>query len=143
MGFTDVDSDNKPISFQQIFEAKRSAHLEQLQQDEDEMRQMFVVRVKEKEIELKDMEREVRQRHCGFNFFNVSSNTIGLINVTCFCSQLQDRFDKLKRQHAEEKKQLEDNRKKYEEDVLEFNRRKQQFASIGHHTLTLGKSKKK
>ncbi|XP_065205641.1 septin-2-like [Planococcus citri] len=114
MGFTDVDSDNKPISFQQIFEAKRSAHLEQLQHDEDEMRQMFVVRVKEKEMELKEMERE-----------------------------LQDRFDKLKRQHAEEKKQLEENRKKYEEDINEFSRRKLQFASIGHHTLTLGKSKKK
>lgn len=77
MGFTDVDSDNKPISFQQIFEAKRSAHLEQLQQDEDEMRQMFVVRVKEKEAELKDMEREVRiapylissHQHCLTNFW--------------------------------------------------------------------------
>lgn len=59
MGFTDVDSENKPVSFQQIFEAKRNAHLEQLQHDEDEMRQMFVVRVKEKEAELKDIEREV------------------------------------------------------------------------------------
>lgn len=59
MGFTDVDSDNQPVSFQQIFEAKRSAHMEQLQHDEDEMREMFVVRVKEKEAELKEIEREV------------------------------------------------------------------------------------
>lgn len=60
MGFTDVDSDNKPVSFQQSFEQKRSHHLQELQQKEDEMRQMFVNRVKEKEQELKDEEKEVR-----------------------------------------------------------------------------------
>lgn len=102
MGFTDVDSDNKPVSvykhviflyieliqidmftrhyhhliclfvflllfffaagqvsFQQTFEAKRSNHLAELQSKEDEMRQMFVLRVKEKEAELKDSEKEV------------------------------------------------------------------------------------
>lgn len=59
MGFSDVDADNKPVSFQQTFEAKRSNHLQELQQKEDEMRQMFVVRVKEKESELKDAEKEV------------------------------------------------------------------------------------
>lgn len=59
MGFCDVDADNKPISFQQTFETKRSNHLQELQQKEDEMRQMFVVRVKEKEAELKDEEKEV------------------------------------------------------------------------------------
>ncbi len=60
MGFTDVDGENKPVSFQQIFEAKRNAHVEQLQRDEDEMRQTFVVRVKEKEAELKKIEAEVK-----------------------------------------------------------------------------------
>lgn len=59
MGFTDVDVDNKPVSFQQIFEAKRNALQEKLQRDEEEMKQMFVVRVKEAEAELKDIEREV------------------------------------------------------------------------------------
>lgn len=59
MGFSDVDADNKPISFQQTFETKRSNHLQELQQKEDEMRQMFVVRVKEKEAELKEAEKEV------------------------------------------------------------------------------------
>lgn len=89
MGFSDVDSDNKPVShrfwwikfrdqhfpkkqliflslivaliqvsFQQTFEAKRSNHLAELQGKEDEMRQMFVLRVKEKESELKDNEKE-------------------------------------------------------------------------------------
>lgn len=59
MGFTDVDAENKPISFQQTFEAKRNNHKQELQQREDEMRQMFVVRVKEKEAELKEAEKEV------------------------------------------------------------------------------------
>lgn len=47
------------MSFQQTFEQKRSAHLAELQQKEDEMRQMFVQRVKEKEAELKEAEKEV------------------------------------------------------------------------------------
>lgn len=60
MGFSDVDAENKPVSFQQTFEAKRSNHLAELQQKEDDMRQMFVIRVKEKEAELKDSEKDVR-----------------------------------------------------------------------------------
>jgi septin 6/8/11 len=59
MGFSDVDSENKPVSFQQTCEAKRSTHLHELQQKEDEMRQMFVVRVKDAEAELKESEKEV------------------------------------------------------------------------------------
>ncbi|KAL5288334.1 SEPT6 family protein [Megaselia abdita] len=63
MGFTDVDSDNKPVSFQQTFEAKRSNHLAELQSKEEEVRQMFVQRVKEKEAELKDSEKDVSFNH--------------------------------------------------------------------------------
>lgn len=59
MGFSDFDSSNKPVSFQQTFEAKRTNHLAELQAKEDEVRQMFVVRVKEKEAELKDSEKDV------------------------------------------------------------------------------------
>lgn len=59
MGFSDVDNENKPVSFQQAFEKKRVVHLDELQNKEDEMRAMFVARVKEKEAELKEMEREV------------------------------------------------------------------------------------
>ncbi|KAJ2945080.1 hypothetical protein O0L34_g9134 [Tuta absoluta] len=113
MGFTDVDADNKPVSFQQTFEQKRSAHLAELQRKEDEMRQMFVHRVKEKESELKEAEKE-----------------------------LNAKFDKLKKDHTEEKKRLDELRKKIEDDTIELNRRKQQAANH-HHTLTLGKSKKK
>ncbi|KAL1509862.1 hypothetical protein ABEB36_004536 [Hypothenemus hampei] len=117
MGFSDVDANNKPISFQETFEVKRTNHLQELQQKEDEMRQMFVVRVKEKEAELKEAEKE-----------------------------LHAKFDKLKKDHTEEKKKIEEARKKLEEDMVEFNRRKAQYQQMGsssHHTLTLGKSKKK
>lgn len=115
MGFSDVDSDNKPVSFQQTFEQKRTTHMQELQHKEDEMRQMFVLRVKEKEAELKEAEKE-----------------------------LHAKFDKLKREHSEDKHKYEEARKKLEEDIIEFNRRKTQFAQLGssHHTLTLGKSKK-
>ncbi|CAL7945218.1 unnamed protein product [Xylocopa violacea] len=100
---------------QQTCEAKRSIHLQELQQKEDEMRQMFVARVKEKEAELKEAEKE-----------------------------LHNKFDKLKKDHTEEKKKLEESRKKLEDDIVEFNKRKTQFAQQPqHHTLTLGKSKKK
>ena len=49
-----------------------------LQKKEDEMRQMFVQRVKEKESELKDSEKELHQR-----------------------------FENLKKMHADEKRKLE------------------------------------
>ncbi|KAJ6647110.1 Septin-2 [Pseudolycoriella hygida] len=113
MGFSDVDRDNKPVSFQQTFEAKRSNHMAELQGKEDEMRQMFVLRVKEKEAELKENEKE-----------------------------LHAKFDKLKKDHAEDKRKLEESRKKLEEDFVEFSRRKAQMTA-SHHTLTLGKKNKK
>lgn len=46
-------------SLQQTYEAKRQEFLVELQKREDEMRQMFVQRVKDKEAELKEAEREV------------------------------------------------------------------------------------
>ena len=39
---------------------RRENHLSSLQQKEEEMRQKFVIRVKEKEAELKEAEKEVR-----------------------------------------------------------------------------------
>ncbi len=51
---------------QQTYEAKRQEFLVELQKREDEMRQMFVQRVKEKESELKEAEREVC-RHANTN----------------------------------------------------------------------------
>ena len=57
MGFT--DEGGKPGSFAEQYATRRESHLTSLQQKEEEMRQKFVIRVKEKESELKDAEREV------------------------------------------------------------------------------------
>lgn len=56
--------------------------------------------------------------------------------------QLHAKFDKLKKDHAEEKRKLEEARKKLEEEFMEFNLRKNKMAA-SHHTLTLGKKGKK
>lgn len=77
MGFSDVDNENKPLSFQESFEAKRSRHTQELQNREDEMRQMFVVRVKEKEAELKEAEKEV-----AFTFYTIIFNEM-LVKYFC------------------------------------------------------------
>ena len=47
-------------SMQEMYELKRHEHVASLQKKEEETRQMFVVRVKEKEAELKEAEKEVR-----------------------------------------------------------------------------------
>jgi len=56
-------SGSKPLwfdhSLQEVYESKRNEHLNELQRKEDEMRQMFVQRVKDKESELKKAEKEV------------------------------------------------------------------------------------
>lgn len=46
-------------SLQQTYEAKRKEFLTDLQRKEEEMRQMFVNKVKEAEAELKEKEKEV------------------------------------------------------------------------------------
>ncbi|XP_071787744.1 septin-11-like [Asterias amurensis] len=114
MGFMDTSPDKKPVSLQETYETKRTEHLQMLQQKEDEMRQIFVVRVKEKESQLKHMEKE-----------------------------LHERFDKLKRDHADEKKQLDDQRRQLEDEINSFNRKKQQALDDSQHAQTLQKGKKK
>lgn len=48
-------------SLQETYEAKRKEFLADLQRKEEEMRQMFVNKVKEAEAELKEKEKEVRR----------------------------------------------------------------------------------
>ncbi|XP_060681748.1 septin-11 isoform X3 [Hemiscyllium ocellatum] len=95
MGFKDTDPDSKPFSLQETYEAKRNEFLTELQKKEEEMRQMFVMRVKEKESELKEAEKE-----------------------------LHEKFDHLKKTHQDEKKKLEDKKKDLEEEMNAFNKRK-------------------
>merc|ERR1712036_39378 len=60
MGFS--DNDDQPGSFAEQYASRRETHLSSLQQKEEEMRQKFVIRVKEKESELKEAERELNVR---------------------------------------------------------------------------------
>ncbi|XP_056625120.1 septin-8-B isoform X1 [Triplophysa dalaica] len=94
MGFKDTDGDNEPFSLQETYVAKRKEFIGELQHKEEQMRQMFVNKVKETEAELKEKERE-----------------------------LHERFEMLKRTHQEEKRNLEEKRRDLEDEVNAFNRR--------------------
>uniref|UniRef100_A0A0B7AQ67 Septin n=2 Tax=Arion vulgaris TaxID=1028688 RepID=A0A0B7AQ67_9EUPU len=106
MGF----SDSETRSLSETYEHKRQEHVSNLQKKEDEMRQMFVIRVKEKESELKEAEKE-----------------------------LHSRFDALKRQHTDEKRKLDESKKRLEDEMNLF---AQQKAQVQAQTATIGKKKK-
>jgi len=118
MGFSEGEPSSGPSSFAETYTMRRESHLQSLQSREEEMRQKFVLRVKEKEAELKESERE-----------------------------LHAKFDKLKASVADEKRSVEDQRRALDEEIADFQRRKAQYESdkmnSGHHTLTLGKLGKK
>ncbi|XP_042190106.1 septin 10 [Callorhinchus milii] len=95
MGFRDTDPNNKPVSLQETYEAKRNEFLTELQRKEEEMRQMFVMRVKEKESQLKEAEKE-----------------------------LQDRFEHLKRMHQEERRKLDEKKNFLDEEIIVFTKRR-------------------
>ena len=116
----DGSIDGHSVTFKETFEFRRQAHLEALQRREEEMRAAFVQRVKEKEQELKESERE-----------------------------LHNRFDRMKRDSAEEKKRLEREKFQLEEEMSSFGAKK--AVVLGNSTLIHGmipskivdKSKKK
>ncbi|NXD85691.1 SEP10 protein, partial [Halcyon senegalensis] len=62
MGFRDIAPENKPVSLQEAYEAKRHELYLELQRKEEEMRQQFVRRVKEKEAILKEAEQQVQTK---------------------------------------------------------------------------------
>uniref|UniRef100_A0A4X2K8U6 Septin n=1 Tax=Vombatus ursinus TaxID=29139 RepID=A0A4X2K8U6_VOMUR len=95
MGFKDVSPENKPVSLQEAYEIKRHEFYGERQRKEEEMKQMFVQRVKEKEAILKEAERE-----------------------------LQAKFEHLKRLHQEERMKLEEKRKYLEEEIIAFTKKK-------------------
>uniref|UniRef100_A0A8C3V971 Septin n=1 Tax=Catharus ustulatus TaxID=91951 RepID=A0A8C3V971_CATUS len=106
MGFKDTDPDNQPFSLQETYETKRKEFLGELQRKEEEMRQMFVNKVKETEAELKEKERE-----------------------------LHEKFEHLKRIHQEEKRKVEEKRKELEEEMNAFNRRKVAVETLQSQSL--------
>ena len=60
MGFSDGDGEKKQMSLQETYELRRQDYMKDIQTREEEMRQRFVNKVKEKEAELKQSEQEVR-----------------------------------------------------------------------------------
>ena len=131
------------FSLSETYELKRQQHLADLQRKEDEMRQTFVIRVKEKEAQLKETEKEVRINE--FSNYAISILTplwfhhSGFICMSIVL-QLHDRFDALKKKHAEEKKKIEDNKTRYENEMQAFQQRKAQHQA---QMSTLGKKGKK
>ncbi|XP_036592533.1 septin-10-like [Trichosurus vulpecula] len=94
-GFKDVNPERKPVNVQEAYEFKRYESFGELQRKEEEMKQLFVKRVKEKEAILKEAERE-----------------------------LQARYERLKRINQEERMKLEEKRRILEEEISALGKRK-------------------
>uniref|UniRef100_A0A1B0GE73 Septin-type G domain-containing protein n=1 Tax=Glossina morsitans morsitans TaxID=37546 RepID=A0A1B0GE73_GLOMM len=88
MGFGDVEINTKPVSFQQAFAMKRSIHLSELQAKKEEILQRFEQQRITNDNLLKERQRE-----------------------------LHAKFEQLKKEHAEEKRKLDEARIKYEEEI--------------------------
>jgi len=118
MGFGEALDDPQTGTFQETFEIRRKAHLDELRRKEEAMRQEFVQRVKEKESELKEAERE-----------------------------LHVKFDALKKKTADEKRRLDEDRKRLEEEMASFSLQKASFMSSASASTLPGfaglKNKKK
>ena len=71
MGFEESSKDGKPSSFAETYTMRRETHLASLHEREEEMRQKFVLRVKEKEAELKEAERELHAKFDKLKVCNV------------------------------------------------------------------------
>ena len=105
-------------SFLERCKLLRETHLKSLEQKEEELKQKFLVRVKENASKLDEAKREMRER-----------------------------ADDMEQKEAEAKKRLEDECRRLEEDIDEFQRRKAQYEaekmnSSGRLTLRkLGKNK--
>ena len=60
MGFSDGGGDKQSHSLQETYELRRQEYMKNIQGREEQMRQSFVNKVKEKEAELKQAEQEVK-----------------------------------------------------------------------------------
>ncbi|KAL3312231.1 Septin-6 [Cichlidogyrus casuarinus] len=90
MGFRDDEN----FSLKETYERRRELQKKELQQIEEDMRLMFITRVKEKEQALKQAEKE-----------------------------LQDKYEKLKNKHMASKRSLEERRRILESDIEVFRKR--------------------
>lgn len=130
-------------SLQETYEAKRKEFLSELQRKEEEMRQMFVNKVKETELELKEKEREVcaRPRGCGEEVSGrVADTEVGDLHcpypgAALSPPQLHEKFEHLKRIHQEEKRKVEEKRRELEEETNAFNCRKAAMEALQAQAL--------
>ncbi|XP_043997580.1 septin-8-A [Gambusia affinis] len=113
MGFKDTDPDSQPFSLQETYEAKRKEFLGDLQRKEEEMRQMFVNKVKEVDSVLKNRKKE-----------------------------LHEKFEQLKRMHQDEKRKVEEKRRELEDEMNAFNRKKVACETLSSQPLKKDKDKK-
>ncbi|XP_065312880.1 septin-2-like isoform X2 [Gordionus sp. m RMFG-2023] len=88
------------LTLQEGYQNKRQELLTEIKKREEELRKCFVQRVKDKEQELKESEKE-----------------------------LYVKFENLKKMHSEEKRKLEDKKKSLDQDIEGLMRRKQQAQS--------------
>lgn len=95
MGFSDGGGDKQPHSLQETYELRRQEYMKNIQGREEQMRQSFVNKVKEKEAELKQAEQE-----------------------------LHAKFEHLKKTQVDEKKKLEEKRRMLDEEINLFNKKK-------------------
>lgn len=117
IGFTDVGPDNQPVSFQEIYEAKRQEFYDQCQREEEELKKKFMQRVKEREIAFKEAEKE-----------------------------LQDKFEHLKRIQHEETIKLEEEKRQLEEEIMNFYKMKadsEMLQTQGYTNIKKDKERKK
>merc|ERR1712080_664559 len=91
MGFEEGDKEGKGSSVAETYTMRRESHLQNLQEREEEMRQKFVLRVKEKEAELKEAEKE-----------------------------LHAKFDKMKQSVADEKRVVDEQRRTLDDEIADF-----------------------
>ncbi|KAM6155837.1 septin-14 [Rhynchocyon petersi] len=113
LGFTDVGPDNQPISFQELYEAKRQEFSEQCQREEEQLKQRFRQLVKERELAFKESEQE-----------------------------LQEKFEHLKRVQQEETMKLEKAKRQLEEEIREFYKMKEACESQQTQAGTTAKKDK-
>ncbi|NXM08452.1 SEP10 protein, partial [Tyrannus savana] len=91
MGFRDIGPKTKPVSLQEAYEAKRHKFYLELQRKEEEIKQEFVQRVKEKAAVLKEAEQKV-----------------------------QTKFECLALMHQEEELKLKEKKEVLEDEIAEF-----------------------
>lgn len=102
---------------------------------------MFVQRVKEKEAELKEAERDVHKQTAGLDSLPATDLQVRCVLVCVF--QLQIRFEQLKRLHAEEKSSLEEKKRLLDEDQSSFGKRRAAAQLLQAQSLTANGKKDK